>query len=101
MTKTLGQVPATIKINFDLKCAGGAVTGSAFVLRNGGEVGVVQTEISETYVAKTQSIAGWSTGDTLAIKLKQDGTTNVVAIDNLAIGGTNVAAKPVTVGTWT
>jgi len=63
----IGAELADVRINFDLKTAGGGATATARIYQNGAAVGAVQTDVTGGYVTKTEDLTGLVAGDKIQI----------------------------------
>jgi hypothetical protein len=59
--------PDSIIVEWEQKTGGGGGTSFARVYRNGGAVGVVKSRGDNIYAWRSDTTAGWSSGDTLEI----------------------------------
>lgn len=86
----MGFLPAAVLLlNFKLE-SDSATTAYAKIYRNGVAVGTEQSKFNFGYESKTESIAGWSAGDTLELWVKNSGLTDGTNVKEFRILGSGV-----------
>jgi len=75
----------TIRLKWNLRAQGPANNAYGKIYRNGGAVGVEKLTSSDTYVAQSDDVAGWSAGDLIQLYLKSNASNYSSIANNFSV----------------
>jgi len=67
-------LPGQYRFTWEMKSSGGWATVNSRVYRNGSPVGTTKSTTSTSYVAQTDDVSGWSTGDSAQLYIQDSDT---------------------------